>query len=123
MTDLLCKLNGTTVPYPIFDNEDISDYISTNSDRSKISGKYIQNVIRKNIKTYSLNWVNISEENGKTILKLLKENDYVLLSFYDVMTGEDNQDKYKINSLKTTDFRMAINKKRYYSIQVELEQI
>lgn len=123
MADLLCKLNKTIVPYPIIENEDIKDILSSNSDRSKISGKYISKTIRKNVKTYSLSWTSISEEKGKLILKLLKENDYVLLNFYDVMNGEDIEDKYKINTLKTTDFRMAINKKRYYSITVELEQI
>lgn len=123
MADLLCKLNKTIVPYPLIENEDIKDILSSNSDRSKISGKYISKTIRKNVKTYSLSWTNISEEDGKLILKLLKENDYVLLNFYDAMNGEDIEDKYKINTLKTTDFRMAINKKRYYSITVELEQI
>ena len=123
MADLLCKLNKTIVPYPLIENEDIKDILSSNSDRSKISGKYISKTIRKNVKTYSLSWTNISEEDGKLILKLLKENDYVLLNFYDVMNSEDVEDKYKINTLKTTDFRMAINKKRYYSITVELEQI
>lgn len=123
MADLLCKLNKTIVPYPLIENEDIKDILSSNSDRSKISGKYISKTIRKNVKTYSLSWTSISEEDGKLILKLLKENDYVLLNFYDVMNGEDIEDKYKINTLKTTDFRMLINKKRYYSITVELEQI
>ena len=115
------KINGTQTTYPTSITYNLEDLHTEDSGRSTLTGIMIMDLLRQNVRNYTLNWHFLSSAEAGKIMRLLKSSKFIQVYIHDALNDEDATYTYYTGGISTQSMSFASGK-IFYSLSVSLIQ-
>lgn len=116
------EIDGEQILYPTSFSWKYQDLQTEESGRSNLTGKMIMELVRKGVRSFTMQWQLVSEDVASVISKKIKKNKYINVKFPDTYEGIDIILQFYSGDISSNSVSFT-NGKIYYSLSVDLVQV
>lgn len=116
------EIDGEQILYPTSFSWKYQDLQTEESGRSNLTGKMIMELVRKGVRSFTMQWQLVSEDVASVISKKIKKNKYINVKFPDTFEGTDIILQFYSGDISSNSVSFT-NGKIYYSLSVDLVQV
>lgn len=122
MSTRTIEIDGKQILYPTSFSWKYQDLQTEESGRSNLTGKMIMELVRKGVRSFTMQWQLVSEDVASVISKKIKKNKYINVKFPDTYEGTDIILQFYSGDISSNSVSFT-NGKIYYSLSVDLVQV
>lgn len=122
MSTRTIEIDGEQILYPTSFSWKYQDLQTEESGRSNLTGKMIMELVRKGVRSFTMQWQLVSEDVASVISKKIKKNKYINVKFPDTYEGTDIILQFYSGDISSNSVSFT-NGKIYYSLSVDLVQV
>lgn len=114
-------VDNQQIPFPTSFSWAYQDLQTEDSGRSELTGIMIMDLVRKGVRSFTLEWQFVSEDIASDICKKIKSNKFVNIKIPDTYEGKDITLTFYSGDLKSNSVAFTSGK-IYYSLSIDIVQ-
>lgn len=122
MSKRTIEIDGEQILYPTSFSWKYQDLQTEESGRSNLTGKMIMELVRKGVRSFTMQWQLVGEDVASVISKKIKKNKYINVKFPDTYEGTDIVLEFYSGDISSNSVSFT-NGKIYYSLSIDLVQV